>query len=72
MLFALALAGPFLLLLTLVLLLVACAVLVALAGALVASLYLLVRRLGGHPVARAHRSSPAPQLDSVHSRRRPA
>jgi hypothetical protein len=47
-LFALALAGPFLVLLTLVLLLAAVAILVALAGAIVASPYLLVRRFGGH------------------------
>ena len=54
-LFALALTGPFLLLLTLVALLVACAVLVALVGAVVASPYLLVRRFGRRV---AHRTSP--------------
>lgn len=47
MLFALALAGPFLLLLTLVVLFVACVVLVAVAGAIVATPYLLIRRLAG-------------------------
>jgi hypothetical protein len=45
-LFALALTGPFLLLLTLAALVVACAVLLALAGAVIASPYLLVRRFG--------------------------
>jgi hypothetical protein len=68
-LFALALAGPFLLLLTLVVLLVACAVLVALAGAIVASPYLLVRRFGRHRRARAHGSAPAVRFVPVDSGR---
>jgi hypothetical protein len=68
-LFALALAGPFLLLLTLVLLLVACAVLVALAGAIVASPYLLVRRFGGHRLPRKHRRPAAVQFVPVDSGR---
>jgi hypothetical protein len=71
-LFALVLAGPFLLLLTLVLLLVACAVIVALAGAIVASPYLLVRRFGRHGLHRAHRSAPAAQLVPVNYRHGPA
>jgi hypothetical protein len=71
-LFALALTGPFLLLLTLVLLLIACAVLVALAGAIVASPYLLVRRVGRHRLPRAHRSAPAAQFVPVDSGRGPA
>jgi len=71
-LFALVLSGPFLLVLTLGALLAACAVLVAVAGALVASPYLLVRRLGGHGLARAHRSAPAVQLVPVDSPRGPA
>jgi hypothetical protein len=71
-LFALALAGPFLLLLTLVVLLVACAVLVALAGAIVASPYLLVRRFGRRRRPRAHRSAPGVQFVPVDSGRGPA
>lgn len=67
-LFALALAGPFLLLLTLVVALVACAALVALAAAVVASPYLLVRRIGRH----VHRSAPAARLVPVESGRGPA
>jgi hypothetical protein len=68
-LFALALTGPFLLLLTLVVMLVACAVIVALAGAIVASPYLLVRRFGSHPLARTHRSAAAAQFVPVDSGR---
>lgn len=71
-LFALAITGPFLLLLTLVVLLVACAVLVALAGAIVASPYLLVRRFGRHRLARAHRSAPAARFVPVDAGRGPA
>jgi hypothetical protein len=71
-LFALALAGPFLLLLTLVVLLVACAALVALAGAIVASPYLLVRRFGTHRRPRAHRSAPDARFVPVDSGRGPA
>jgi hypothetical protein len=71
-LFALALTGPFLLLLTLVVLLVACAVLVALAGAIVASPYLLVRRLGRRRLPRARRSAAVAQFVPVDSGRGPA
>jgi hypothetical protein len=68
-LFALALAGPFLLLLTLVALLVACAVLVALASAIVASPYLLVRRIRRHRLPREHQTAPAAQFVPVDSGR---
>jgi hypothetical protein len=71
-LFALALTGPFLLLLTLVVLLVACAILVALAVAIVASPYLLVRRFGRHRLPRTHRSAPAAQFVPVDSGRGPS
>ncbi len=71
-LFALALTGPFLLPLTLVVLLVASAVLVALAGAIVASPYLLVRRFRSHRLPRRHRSAPAAQFVAVDSGRGPA
>jgi len=71
-LFALVLAGPFLLLLTLVVLLVACAGLATLAGAIVASPYLLVRRLGGQRLPRTHRSAAAVQFVPVDSGRGPA
>jgi hypothetical protein len=71
-LFALALAGPFLLLLTLAALLVGCAVLVALAGAIVASPYLLVRRLGGHRLPRTRRPAATVQVIPVDSGRGPA
>lgn len=59
-LFALLLIGPFVLILTLV----ALAALVALAGALVASPYLLVRHLRRHRRAAAV-GAPAPQLVSA-------
>ncbi len=68
-LFALALAGPFLLLLTLVVLSVACVVLVALASAIVASPYLLVRRFGRYRLPRAHRTAQAAQFIPVDSGR---
>lgn len=68
-LFALAITGPFLLLLTLVVLLIACAVLVALACAIVASPYLLVRRFGRHLLPRTRRTAPAVQFVPVDSRR---
>lgn len=71
-LFALLLAGPALLVLTLVAALVACAALVAVAGAIVASPYLLVRSLGRHRLARAHRSAPAARLVPVGALRRTA
>jgi hypothetical protein len=68
-LFALALTGPFLLLLAYVAVLVACAVLVVLAGAIVASPYLLVRRFRGHRLPRARRSAPAARFVPVDSGR---
>jgi hypothetical protein len=71
-LFTLALAGPFLLLLTLVMLLVAGAVLVALAGAIIASPYLLVRHCRAYRLRRAHRSVTAAQFIPVGSGRGPA
>src|SRR3712207_4119821 len=71
-LFGLALMGPFLLLLTLVALLVACGFLVALAGAIVTSPYLLVRRLQRHRRRRARRSAPAARFAPVDSARGPA
>ena len=71
-LFALLLAGPALLLLTLVVLLLACAALVTLAGAIVASPFLLARRLGRHRLARTPRSAPAARFVPVGSRQGPA
>ena len=71
-LFALLISGPVLLVLTLAVALVACAALVAVAGAIVASPYLLVRYLGRHRLARAHRSAPAAQLIPIGLRRGPA
>ena len=71
-LFALALAGPFLVLLTFAVLLVACALLVALAGAIVASPYLLVRRLGGYRLRPTRPSAPPARFIPVDSGRRPA
>jgi hypothetical protein len=68
-LFALALTGPFLLLLTLAALLVACGLLVALVGAVVVSPYLLVRRLGRHRLPRAHRNVPVAHFVPVDSGR---
>jgi len=68
-LFGLALTGPFLLLLTLAALLVACIALVALAGAIAASPFLLARRLGRHRLPRAHRSAPTAHLVPVDSAR---
>jgi hypothetical protein len=71
-LFALALAGPFLVLLTFVALLAACALLVALAGAIVAAPYLLVRRIGGYRLPRSRPSAPAARFIPVDSGRRSA
>lgn len=71
-LFALALAGPFLVLLTFVVLLIACALLVALAGAIVASPYLIVRRLGRHRLRRTRQSAPAARFVPVNAGRGPA
>jgi hypothetical protein len=58
-LFALMLAGPFALLVTLVIVFAAAAALVALAGAILASPYLLVRHVGRR-LARRRRVSEAP------------
>ena len=71
-LFALLLAGPALLLLTLVVLFLACAALVALAGAIVASPFLLARRLGRHRPARTPRRATAARFVPVGSRQGPA
>ena len=71
-LFALLIAGPALLLLTFVVVLAVCGVLVALAGAIVASPYLLVRHLAGHGLPSAPRRLPAAQLVPLGSRRGPA
>jgi hypothetical protein len=65
---ALMLAGPFALLVTLVVVLVAAAALVTLAGAVVATPYLLVRHLRGHRARHATRSTP-PQPVAVESQR---
>jgi hypothetical protein len=60
---ALIIAGPFLLLLTLVAVLVASAVVLALIGAILASPYLLVRHLRDRrAVARSSSRAPAPRL----------
>jgi hypothetical protein len=67
-LFALLIAGPVLLLLTLVVLLLGCAALVALAGAIVASPFLLARRLRRHRPARTPRSAPAARFVPIGSR----
>lgn len=69
-LFALMLAGPFVLLLTLAALVVGAAALVALAGAILASPYLLVCHLRSRrAAARASASAPASQVVSVQSGR---
>jgi hypothetical protein len=67
-LFALMLAGPFALLVALVLVLVAAMAVVGLAAAILASPYLLVRHLRAHRAARVV-SRPAPQLVTVESSR---
>lgn len=61
-LFALMLAGPFALLVTLALLFVVAIVLIGLAGVILASPYLLVRHLRGRHAGRVSSSSPALQL----------
>jgi hypothetical protein len=71
-LFPLLLAGPALFLLTLAVLLVACAACAALAGTIVASRYLLFRHLRAHGLPRAHRTRPAARFVPVGSRRWPA
>ena len=65
---ALMLAGPFALLVTLIVVLVAAAALVALAGAILATPYLIVRHLRRHR-ARQTTSYVKPQLVAVESRR---
>jgi hypothetical protein len=68
--FALILAGPFLLLLTIVALLIAATVLVALIGAILASPYLLVRHLRERRAAtQPSFRVPAPRLVPAGSRR---
>jgi hypothetical protein len=65
---ALMLAGPFALLVTLIVVLVAAAALVTLAGAILATPYLIVRRLRRHR-ARHTTSYVKPQLVAVESQR---
>jgi hypothetical protein len=65
---ALMLAGPFAFLVTLIVVLVAAAALVTLAGAILATPYLLVRHLRGHRV-RHTTSHVEPQLVAVESQR---
>jgi hypothetical protein len=65
---ALMLAGPFLLLVTLVVALVAAAALVALAAAILATPYLLVRHVRGHWPRHTTRDT-EPQLVAVTSQR---
>jgi hypothetical protein len=67
-LFALLLAGPFALLATFVIALVAATVLVGLAGAILASPYLLVRHLRARHLAPAMEST-TPRLASAHPQR---
>jgi hypothetical protein len=60
-LFALMLAGPFALIVTLVVVLVAAAAVVTLAGAILATPYLLIRHIRARVATRRHRSEgPAP------------
>ena len=69
LLFALMLAGPFALLFTVVVLLVAAWALVRLIGAILAAPYLLVRQQRGHATGHAATRAPAAQLAAVKSRR---
>ena len=69
LLFALMLAGPFALLLTLVVLFVAATALIGLAGVILASPYLLVRHLRARAADHVSSSSPALQLVPVGSPR---
>ncbi len=69
LLFALMLAGPFALLLTLVVLLVAARALVGLIGAVLAAPYLLVRQLRGRGAAHASTRASAAQDVAVEPRR---
>jgi hypothetical protein len=68
-LFALMLAGPFALLLTLVVLFVAATTLIGLVGVILASPYLLVRHVRGRRTGQASISSPVLQLIPVESPR---
>ena len=68
-LFALLLTGPFVVILTVVVLLVACGALVTLAGAIVVSPYVLVRHFGRHELPRAQRHTPGARLVEADSRR---
>ena len=69
-LFTLMVAGPFVVLLTIAALLIAATILGTLAGAVLASPYLLVRHLRGRrAAARESFSAPAPQRVPVRSRR---
>jgi hypothetical protein len=69
LLFVLALAGPFALVFTFVAVLVAAAVLVLLAGAILASPYLLFRHLRKRWAARAAIASPAVRLAPIETPR---
>jgi hypothetical protein len=69
LLFVLALAGPFALVFTFVVLLVAAALLVVLAGTILATPYLLVRHLRRHRTGHLSVSSPAVQLVTAQSQR---
>jgi hypothetical protein len=69
LLFVLALAGPFALVFTFVVVLVAAALLVVLAGTILASPYLLVRHLRKRRTGHVSVSSPAVQLVSAQSQR---
>jgi hypothetical protein len=69
LLFVLALAGPFALVFTFVVVLVAAALLVLLAGTILASPYLLVRHLRRRRTGHLSVSSPAVQLVPAHSQR---
>jgi hypothetical protein len=69
LLFVLALAGPFALVFTFVVVLFAAALLVVLAGTILASPYLLVRHLRRRRTGRVSVSSPAVQLVSARSQR---
>jgi hypothetical protein len=69
LLFVLALAGPFALVFTFVVVLVAATLLVLLAGTILASPYLLVRHLRGRRTGHASVSRPALRLVPAHSQR---
>jgi hypothetical protein len=69
LLFVLALAGPFALVFTFVVVLVAAALLVVLAGTILASPYLLVRHLRRHRTGHVSVSRPSVQLVPARSQR---